>query len=136
LTAIVAAETSGVAVLVNAGGKREGSAAGHCAADGWYLAVMGDIREGRCPSCGHDEVIEAPLRQLVHYKSRDTLAPIGVVWHEDRGFFADSATPLNAIHVYVCRSCGFTQMYTESPGTIPIGEGHGTRVIKSGGGSG
>jgi rubrerythrin len=92
---------------------------------------MGDIREGRCPSCDHGEVIEAPLQQLVHYKSRDTVAPIGVAWHEDKGFLSDSAKPLNALHVYVCRSCGFTQMFTVSPGTIPIGQGHKTRLIKA-----
>ena len=90
---------------------------------------MGDIREGRCPSCGHDEVIEAPLQQLVHYKARDTVAPIGVAWHEEEGMFGDSATPLNAIQMYVCRSCGFTQLFTESPGTIPIGRAHKTRLI-------
>jgi len=112
--------------------RRGGDDAGSVRDVEWYAAAMGDIREGLCPSCGHDEVIEAPLQQLVHYKSGDTISPIGVVWQEDQGFFADDATPRNGIQMYVCRSCGFTQLFTESPGTIPIGEAHKTRLIKSG----
>lgn len=91
---------------------------------------MADIREGLCPLCGHGEIVEAPLQQCVHYKSRDTLAPIAVTWEKDNGFFADTVKALNGIHLYVCRACGFTQLFTEDPKTIPVGEAHQTRLIK------
>jgi predicted nucleic-acid-binding Zn-ribbon protein len=89
-----------------------------------------DIREGRCPVCGHNEVVEAePLefgargtsdRMAVAYDGKD-----GVM-----GFQPRKDQPFGALRSYTCRSCGLTQWYADAPETIPIAQNQGTRLIR------
>jgi hypothetical protein len=88
-----------------------------------------DIRDGICPSCNHDEIIEAfPYER----------GPVGfealAVTHErvtilgSGGF--DPQRPRGRLRVYVCRRCGLTQWFADRPDEIPVDEDHMTRLIK------
>jgi hypothetical protein len=90
------------------------------------IAVGGDLRDGRCPACGHDEVIEAesPLA-LTH----ERVALLGL-----RGF--DPQLPRGVCVLYACRRCGRAEWWVKEPGTVPIGEAYGTRIVRAGGSGG
>ncbi len=87
-----------------------------------------DIRRGICPQCGHNEIIEAAqtefaggpglMRRCVTYDERWVLP--GQNPNHGHG----------PLYLYVCRKCGFSQWYATTPESIPISEGHRTRLIK------
>ena len=87
-----------------------------------------DIREGVCPLCGHEEIIEAIPRDL-----GDASAEYQAVTYEAVDF--GSLVPVyhrvahGVLRMYVCRGCGFTQYFADNPATIPIGEQYMTKVI-------
>jgi hypothetical protein len=86
---------------------------------------MVDIRQGRCPLCSHNEIIQAlPLEfcgaipfplAAAHLKTSEggpsPLRPVGV------------------FNVFTCRRCGYTQWFADQPAQIPIGETFGTRLV-------
>lgn len=42
----------------------------------------------------------------------------------------DVAKPLGVLEAYACRRCGFTELYTQRPDDIPIGEEHATELFE------
>jgi hypothetical protein len=40
------------------------------------------------------------------------------------------STPVGIIEAYVCRGCGFTELYTDGAADIPIGPEYGTELIE------
>jgi len=69
----------------------------------------------RCPKCRHGEVLFVP--QLADRDDRDIIRPlvIHVVefdWRPDMEF--------GRLQAYVCRKCGFTELYTFDAGAIPL----------------
>lgn len=90
---------------------------------------MDDIRKGLCPVCGHNEVIEAIMRDL-----GDESAEYKAVTYEAVNF--GELVPVyqrvahGLLRLYVCRRCGYSQYYADSPETIPIGDEFLTRLIK------
>lgn len=93
---------------------------------------MTDLRNGTCPLCRHNEVVEGTPLEF-----DDTQIPnrLGVA-HEPipdgwimKGRFHRSVV-FGELRTYTCRSCGYTQWFALSPDTIPIGDQHGTRVIQ------
>ena len=89
---------------------------------------MKDMRKGRCPLCSHGEIIEAVAREFAHDSSDATMA----VTYDERWMMAG----VNVKHghgtlmIYVCRGCGYAQWFARDPMSIPIGDSHGTRLIK------
>jgi hypothetical protein len=80
-----------------------------------------DLRDGICPGCGHGEVIEAGVQ------------PPLAVTHERVSLFGIAGVqlgrPLGALRLYACRGCGLAQWFADDPGSIPIGDEHGTRLV-------
>jgi hypothetical protein len=79
-----------------------------------------DLRDGVCPGCGHDEVIESRADPLAVTHERVTL--FGVAGRVPE-------RPLGPLRLFVCRRCGRAEWFAEAPETIPIGEEHGTRLV-------
>jgi predicted nucleic-acid-binding Zn-ribbon protein len=87
-----------------------------------------DIREGTCPQCGHNEVIEAMQSE---FGESDRGEPMCVTY--DARWVLPGQNPQHGhgpLYLYICRSCGFSQWYAKNPETIPISAGHRTRLIK------
>jgi rubrerythrin len=89
---------------------------------------MQDMREGNCPICDHDEVIEAVVRDLL-----DDSAEYKAVTYEAVNFGTIvpiyQRVPHGVLKMYVCRSCGYTQWFADSPKSIPIGKEFMTKLI-------
>jgi predicted nucleic-acid-binding Zn-ribbon protein len=69
----------------------------------------------RCPKCQHGEVLFVP--QLADRDDRDVIRPLVLHvlefdWREDMEF--------GKIQAYVCRKCGFTELYTAEVSSIPL----------------
>jgi hypothetical protein len=89
-----------------------------------------DMRQGTCPQCGHQEVIEAVQSEFGHGNYG---VPMCVTY--DERWVLSGQNPRHGhgpLCLYVCRRCGFCQWYARSPETIPVSEGHRTRLIKGG----
>jgi predicted nucleic-acid-binding Zn-ribbon protein len=68
-----------------------------------------------CPKCSHGEVLFVP--QVADRDDRDVIRPLvlHVVefdWRADMEF--------GKLQAYVCRKCGFTEIYTSDPASIPL----------------
>lgn len=88
----------------------------------------GDIRQGICPQCGHDEVIEAEQTEFSH----DNRGAKMCVTYDERWVNPGQNPDYGhgTLYLYVCRKCGFCQWYAMNPGGIPISKGHRTRLIQ------
>lgn len=87
-----------------------------------------DIRQGICPQCGHDEIIEAAQAESGH---SDRTYPMCVTY--DARWVLPGQNPAHGhgpLYLYVCRACGFCQWYAKNPERIPISEGHRTCLIE------
>jgi hypothetical protein len=90
-----------------------------------------DIRQGTCPQCGHEEIIEAQQHEFTNEGNRSY--PTCVMC--DERWDLPGRNPgygHGPLCLYVCRRCGFCQWYAHSPGSIPISDEHRTRLIKGG----
>lgn len=87
-----------------------------------------DIRQGFCPQCGHDEVIESAQSEFTHANQTRPMC----VTYDARWIFPgqNPAYGHGQLFLYVCRACGFCQWYARNPGGIPISDGHRTRLIQ------
>jgi hypothetical protein len=87
-----------------------------------------DIRQGICPQCGHDEIIEAAQAEFTGEGNRTF--PMCVTYDERWVFPGQNPSYGHGpLYLYVCRRCGFCQWYAQNPGSIPVSEGHRTRLI-------
>ena len=87
---------------------------------------MDDIRQGVCPVCRHNEIVEAvPHPDVTESGGQRPLA----VAYEQRSEIDDWRRPIGRQMIYFCRRCGFTQWYVENPKAVPIVPGQ-ARVIK------
>lgn len=74
----------------------------------------------RCPKCQHPEVLYVPrLRDSDYDEMR--LDNVGIWNREANGGF----------EAYVCRSCGFTELYVKNVAAIKIEELEGAKVLKA-----
>ena len=85
---------------------------------------MHDIRNGTCPLCAHNRIIEAwPAdhndtgTSSVNLSVTESVSWRGTVTH-------------GALIAYLCQRCGFTQWFTSGVDQIPIGEKYRTKVIE------
>jgi hypothetical protein len=90
-----------------------------------------DIRQGTCPQCGHGEIIEAKQHE---FTGEGNGMYRMCVTYDERWVLSGQNPRYGHGHLclYVCRRCGLCQWYARSPETIPISEGHRTRLIKGG----
>lgn len=88
-----------------------------------YYAGMLDMRDGSCALCRHDEILEVEAKTS-GYKGHVSrfAADYGT------GGLFSSEPDRGAFLAYVCRKCGHTQWFAESPADIPVGPG--VRLLK------
>jgi hypothetical protein len=89
---------------------------------------MKDIRQGICPLCEHNQIIESKPIDYVH---GDLSYPAAVTY--DMGWFSERmkpSKPHGLLRRYVCQRCGFCQTFALAPETIPVDEAHETRIIE------
>jgi hypothetical protein len=94
---------------------------------------MEDIRKGVCPLCQHNEILEAETLAL----PAEGPARVAIARLPRPGFIAAFKQGLTgkrpgrgALITFACRRCGFAQSFVADCGAVPIGEEHGTRLIK------
>jgi hypothetical protein len=88
------------------------------------MQQMPDLRQGNCPLCGHNVVVEV---------SRVTFGVATLaVTYRPRWLVAgtDPLQPEGLIKFYVCQRCGLAQTFVENPASIPIGEEFATKLIR------
>lgn len=98
---------------------------------------------GPCRRCSGQEIIQSLLRERgasggdhVHSFLRPlavshAIEDVESFWTgEKKGVRPNLEAYTGALVAYVCRSCGFTELFTTSPSQIPIGPEHGTRLLK------
>ncbi|MFT5353445.1 MAG: hypothetical protein ACI9KE_000643 [Polyangiales bacterium] len=89
---------------------------------------MRDIRNGNCPLCDHDEVVEADPPTYGHQDSeRDMTVTADPRWLMSG---RNPGKGHGELRVWFCRSCGFAQWFVSEPATVPISDEHKTRLIK------
>jgi hypothetical protein len=87
------------------------------------------IRDSVCPNCGPTEVIESAAAVFIGEGAWGV--PMCVTY--DRRWVFPGRNPQyghGALLLYTCRSCGLAQWYTRNPGSIPISDEYGTRLIR------
>ena len=86
------------------------------------------MRQGVCPICDHNEVIEAVVRDLL-----DDSAEYKAVTYEAVNFGTIvpvyQRVPHGVLKMYVCRDCGYTQWFADNPRNIPIGKDFMTKLV-------
>ena len=86
---------------------------------------MQDIRAGICPLCDHREIIKATPREF----SRNHVLRLATAY--DRGWTGvDKDGGHGFLQMFVCRSCGYSQLFAERPESIPISAEHETSLIR------
>src|SRR5689334_22365834 len=96
---------------------------------------MDDIRRGRCPLCGHQQIIEAPAMDLNSELVWGNAMKGQAIFRGSVTFTLGPAGRVRghgSITHYVCRGCGYLQSFAESPQSIPIDEAHKTRLLDGG----
>ena len=79
-----------------------------------------------CPKCKNTEILFFP--QLADRDDKDRVRPLVVhVKHYD---WKDD-DEIGVLQAYVCRACGFTELYANEPGSIPVTKVPGVKVIKA-----
>lgn len=88
---------------------------------------MKDMRQGVCPLCSHNEIIQAAPVEWIYGIGANVLAAA----HEtNRWVGLDPTKPLGIMNIWICRRCGFVQWFAFEPEKIPIDQEHSTRLIK------
>ena len=83
---------------------------------------MRDIHE--CPKCKHGEI--AFLPQLADRDDDDVVRPLVVhVVHLD---YKD--LEMGTLQAYICRACGYTELYTKDAKSLPIDKIPGAKILR------
>jgi predicted Zn-ribbon and HTH transcriptional regulator len=78
-----------------------------------------------CPKCDHREILFVP--HVADRDDRDVVRPLVLyVRHHD---WKDDE--IGVIQAYVCRKCGYTELYTSKADTIPVEKIPGAKLLKS-----
>jgi hypothetical protein len=88
---------------------------------------MDDIRQGTCPVCMNNEVIESVPTIFVGEPPWEI--PLAVT-RLVTGRGPDPASPFGVLSLFTCRRCGYSQIFAAYPGSIPIGPEARTRLHK------
>jgi hypothetical protein len=76
----------------------------------------------QCPKCHHGEVLYLP--ELTDQAEAPAALHAVVRHHLFRG-----PSRWGRLTAYICRACGYTELYTESPAAIPIDQVPGAAVL-------
>jgi predicted nucleic-acid-binding Zn-ribbon protein len=78
-----------------------------------------------CPKCGHREILFVP--RVADRDDRDNVRPL--VLHVTHLDWKD--VEVGAIQAYVCRSCGFTELYTAHADALREDQIPGAKVLRA-----
>ena len=79
-----------------------------------------------CPKCDHDEILYVP--QLADRDDKMVVRPLVVhVKHFD---WKDD-DEMGKLEAYVCRSCGFTELYTSRAKALPVDKIPGAKILRA-----
>ncbi len=77
-----------------------------------------------CPKCAHREVLFLP--HVADRDDRDYVRPLSLhVKHHD---WRDEE--LGQLQAYVCRKCGYTELYTLEPESLAVDKIPGAKILK------
>ena len=83
-------------------------------------------RTNTCPKCRHNEILFLP--QIADRDDKFNVRPLVVhVVHYD---WRDDME-MGKIQAYVCRGCGYTELYTASAGSLPVDKIPGAQLLVS-----
>ena len=94
-----------------------------------------------CGRCGHFVLVRVRLRERSAEIGADIgsaePAPLAATFGIDRrrSFWSGDhahtnvAQPIGLMQAYICRKCGFSEIYTSDPQDIPIGEEFATELV-------
>ena len=78
-----------------------------------------------CPKCSHGEILFVP--HIADRDDRDTIRPLVLfVKHHD---WKDDE--LGELQAYVCRGCGYTELYTAKAGGLPVDKIPGAGLLRA-----
>ncbi len=80
----------------------------------------------RCPKCSHDEILFVP--QIADRDDDLNVKPLVVHvvefdWRDDQEY--------GRLQAYICRKCGFTELYTKGAEQLDAAKIPGARVLKA-----
>jgi hypothetical protein len=94
------------------------------------------MRDGHCPKCHHNRILH--IREVADTRGAATAPPdigeaspgfkqgfydpwrIARVENPKRGFLNQQDGAVGLVEAYVCRACGFTELFTREPDRIPV----------------
>ena len=93
------------------------------------------MRDGRCPKCQHNRVLH--VREVADSTGRHSTPTVGTslpveatgyfnplriarIENPGAGFFDVPDAAAGVVEAFVCRACGFTELYTRGADQIPI----------------
>lgn len=96
-------------------------------------------RRGGCARCGDRTLIRVLLRdRAASYGSNAKLEPAAVTFGFDLTYGLrgrrpdeDPSKPIGILEAMICSACGFTDLYVQNPGAIPIGAEYGTELLEA-----
>jgi hypothetical protein len=86
---------------------------------------MEDIRKGTCPLCRHREIVVSMLSAV----GADAQSPVVVAAEQISLGESPVIRPRGRLSSHMCRRCGFTQLFANDPGNVPIGPRFGTTLL-------
>lgn len=88
---------------------------------------MRDMRDGICPLCEHNEIIEAVAAEF----GDQDVERVKAVTYDPRWVIEgrNPKHPHGPLKMVVCRRCGYVQWFADDPASIPIDDEHRTRLI-------
>jgi predicted nucleic-acid-binding Zn-ribbon protein len=77
-----------------------------------------------CPKCGHREILFVP--RIADRDDKDNVRPL--VLHVQHYDWKDD-TEIGRIQAFVCRGCGFTELYTARAKELPVDKIPGAKIL-------
>jgi predicted nucleic-acid-binding Zn-ribbon protein len=78
-----------------------------------------------CPKCAHREVLFVPT--VADRDDRDEVRPL--VLHVKHLDWKD--IEVGTLQAYVCRGCGYTEMYTMGAASLPVDKIPGAKLLRA-----
>jgi hypothetical protein len=104
-----------------------------------YDRAMLDMRQGQCPLCQHDEIIEATLSEFSG-ENDEHERPLAIAHGTRHQFIVGERTDpdrsYGVLSQCICRRCGFVQWFAAEPGKIPVDTTPGLQLIRAPGAGG
>jgi predicted nucleic-acid-binding Zn-ribbon protein len=78
-----------------------------------------------CPKCGHREILFVPT--IADRDDADVVRPL--VLHVKHYDYKD--VEMGALQAYVCRGCGYTELYTARADALPVDKIPGAQILRA-----